>query len=59
MKILVSDPISESGLNIIKEYGFEVIYLPNATDFEKKKASENVNGWIIRSGTKISSTSFK
>ena len=58
MKILVSDPISESGLKIIKDYGFEVIYLPNATDFEVKKASENVNGWIIRSGTKITSTSF-
>ena len=58
MKILVSDPISESGLKIIERFGFEVIYLPNATELEKKKASRNVNGWIIRSGTKINSESF-
>ena len=36
MKILVSDPISESGLKVIKEFGFESKYLPNATDLEKK-----------------------
>ena len=58
MKILISDPISESGLKVIKEFGFKAIYLPTATDMEKKKASRDVNGWIIRSGTKINSDSF-
>ena len=58
MKILISDPISESGLKIISGYGFEVVYLPHATELEKKKASKSVNGWIIRSGTKITSESL-
>ena len=53
MKILISDPIAESGLKILKDYNFETVYLPKASIEEKALASEDANGWIIRSGTTI------
>ncbi len=54
MKILVSDPITDAGLNILKSGGFDVLYLPEATASEKAEAGVDVQGWIIRSGTRIS-----
>ena len=53
MKVLVSDPISESGLTILRNGGLEVHYLPEGSNEEKNSASKDVHGWIIRSGTKI------
>ena len=53
MKVLITDPITESGLKIIKNYGLEIVYIPEASESEKYKAANNVDGWIIRSGTKI------
>ena len=53
MKILVSDPITESGMTILNEAKFEVVYLPKGTPKEKADACKDVHGWIIRSGTKI------
>ena len=53
MKVLVSDPITESGLTILRNGGLEVHYLPEGSNEEKISASKDVHGWIIRSGTKI------
>jgi len=53
MKILVSDPITEAGLSILKEAGLDVIYLPEGSEDEKNKAAFDVDGWIIRSGTHV------
>ena len=54
MKILVSDPITDTGLALLKDAGLEVVYLPNSTPEEKQEAAKDIHGWIIRSGTKIS-----
>ena len=54
MKILVSDPITEAGLAILKDADLDVVYLPEADPEEKRRAAENVHGWIVRSGTKVS-----
>ena len=53
MKILVSDPITDAGLSILKEAGLDVIYLPEGSEDEKHKAAVDVDGWIIRSGTHV------
>ena len=53
MKILVSDPITESGMAVLNEAKFEVVNLPKGTPEEKADACKDVHGWIIRSGTKI------
>ena len=44
MKILVSDPITEAGLSILKEAGLDVIYLPEGSEDEKHKAAVDVDG---------------
>ena len=54
MKILVSDPITEAGLAILKDADLDVVYLPEADPEEKRRAAENIHGWIVRSGTKVS-----
>jgi len=53
MKVLVSDPITESGMAVLKEAKFEIVHLPNGSPEEKATACKDVHGWIIRSGTKI------
>lgn len=53
MKVLVSDPIAESGMSILKYAGIEVHYLPEESIEEKKLACKDMHGWIIRSGTRI------
>ena len=53
MKVLVSDPITESGLTILRKGGLEVHYLPEGSNEEIISASKDVHGWIIRSGTTI------
>ena len=59
MKVLISDPISESGLRILKESNLEILYLPDASIEEKTSASKDVHGWIIRSGTAITDQMIK
>ena len=54
MKILVSDPITDAGMAILKDAGLDIVYLPNSSPEEKQEAARDVQGWIIRSGTKIS-----
>ena len=53
MKILVSDPITENGLSVLKDANFDVVELPDGTPEEIAKASRDIHGWVIRSGTKV------
>ena len=53
MKVLVTDPISEAGLDVIREAGHEVV-----TDYEAEggaliDAVADANGLIVRSGTEV------
>tara|TARA_B100001250_G_scaffold326225_1_gene290161 strand:+ start:286 stop:1869 length:1584 start_codon:yes stop_codon:yes gene_type:complete len=59
MKILISDPITEEGLELIKGSGLDVDYLPDASQDEKEDSAKDAHGWIIRSGTSITSSSFE
>ena len=54
-KILVSDPIADKGIEILEEAGFEVIYNPNPSDDELQTLVGDVQAWVVRSGTKITS----
>ena len=53
MKILISDPITNKGLSLLKDANFDLIELPNASDKEKAEACKDVQGWVIRSGTSV------
>ena len=53
MKILISDPITNKGLSILKDSNFDLIELPNASNKEKAEACKDVQGWVIRSGTTV------
>ena len=53
MKVLVTDPISEAGLDVIREAGHEVV-----TDYEAEgsallEAVADANALIVRSGTEV------
>ncbi|MFH1777187.1 MAG: phosphoglycerate dehydrogenase [Candidatus Omnitrophota bacterium] len=54
MKILVTDPISEEGLNILKqEKDVDVDIKLNPPAEELKKIIADYDAWILRSGTKV------
>ena len=53
IKILITDPLSDKGINKLKNAGFEVIYKPDTSNDELLSFISNIDGWIIRSGTKI------
>ena len=53
MKILISDPITNKGLSILKDANFDLIELPNASNKEKAEACKEVQGWVLRSGTSV------
>jgi len=53
MKILITDPIEESCVNILKDEGFEVDLKPGISKEEIKKIINNYVALIVRSGTKI------
>ena len=53
IKILVSDPISEEGINIFKNAGFEVTVKAKLSPDELKAELAHYDGLVIRSGTKV------
>ena len=53
-KILITDPLSDMGIEFLEKSGLEVIYKPNVEKTEIDECLEYIDGWIIRSGTKIS-----
>ncbi len=59
MKILVSDPITQEGLDLLHSSGLEVDYIPDGSQDEVNKSAEDAHGWIIRSGTKITSSNLE
>ena len=52
-KILITDPISKIGLDMLRDAGMEVLYKPDITADETQSIISDIHGWIIRSGTKI------
>ena len=60
MKVLISDPITDEGLSILKNAGLDIIYLPESSKPDLEDAvNEEVQAWIIRSGTKINDGMIK
>ena len=59
MKVLITDPISESGISVLKKAGIETLQLYDASSGEIIKACTDASGWIIRSGTKIDAKIMK
>ncbi len=53
VKILVTDPLSDKGIELLKESTFEVIYKPDDSIDDISLVLNDIDGWIIRSGTKI------
>ena len=53
MKVLVSDPLSETGLKMLKDSGFEVVEIPPAD--LKEEIKKGYDALIVRSGSKVTS----
>ena len=54
-KVLLTDPISQSGIDVFNQYNIDVINKPNITDDELSSILPDIDGWVIRSGTNINS----
>ena len=52
-KVLITDPVSDNGMKILEDKGIDVHYHPDSDLNDIKNVIEEVDGWIIRSGTKI------
>mgnify|MGYP001263767937 CR=1 FL=1 len=59
MKVIVSDPISDDGLNIFYENNIDVIDATDSIIDENYKHISTANGWIIRSGTTLDANIIK
>ncbi|MDP6169191.1 MAG: phosphoglycerate dehydrogenase, partial [Candidatus Marinimicrobia bacterium] len=55
MKVLVTDPISNTGISILNDAGFDVAYEAGSSQIEKYEAAHDADGLIIRSGTQVDS----
>ena len=53
MKVLISDPLSEEGIQILKNAGLEVAYKPGLSHEELLEIIPDFDAIIIRSGTKV------
>ena len=53
IKILITDPLSDKGLDLLRNEGFDVTYRPNPPKDELFILVNDIDAWIIRSGTKI------
>ena len=53
MKVIVSDPISDDGLNVFYKNNFDVIDATNSKIDENYEHIPTANAWVIRSGTKL------
>ena len=43
IKILITDPISDKGLNMLKDAGFDVVYKPNCEESKKNTKTIKLN----------------
>ena len=55
-KILVTDSISEDSLDFLKQCGFEVLDHSNSEESTWEAILDEVDAWIIRSGTKVNAS---
>ena len=53
MKVLISDPVSPTGIDLLKKAGLSVDYIPKWTEDELKLHVSDAYGWVVRSGTKV------
>ena len=53
IKILITDPLSDQGLELLRNENFDVVYKPNPSLDELSILVSDIDGWIIRSGTKV------
>ncbi len=58
-KVLVTDPISDKGLAILTDAGLDVVYNPAFSSEELMDAVKDIHGWVIRSGTTVTSEHLK
>ena len=58
-KVLVSDPIADKGITLLEEAEFDVIYNPNPSGDELLSLVREINAWVVRSGTNITSEYLK
>ena len=54
-KVLITDPITNKGIEVLEKAGLKVIYAPEANISEQMEISGDVDAWIVRSGTQITS----
>ncbi len=59
MKIVVTDPISEAGLDVLRDAGHEVVTEYEATGETLLDAVADANALIVRSGTEVTETVFE
>jgi D-3-phosphoglycerate dehydrogenase / 2-oxoglutarate reductase len=52
MKILVTDPLAQEGLDVLREAGFDVDLSPGIPPEEIQNRLQDADAWIVRSGTK-------
>ena len=55
MKVLVADPISPKGVELLKEHGFDTVEAYNSTPEQVKELVKDADAVIVRSETKITS----
>ncbi len=53
MKVLVTDPVDEILINILREKGYDVSYMPSISHSELLDVVQNVNILVVRSRTKV------
>ena len=53
IKVLITDSISDNGIKILEESGIEVLNKPGIDSDKLMNILPDIDGWIIRSGTKI------
>ena len=58
-KILVSDPIADKGIALLEDAECDVIYNPNPSVDELQSYMSDIDAWIVRSGTQITSDYLK
>jgi len=54
IKVLISDPLSPAGIDLLKEAGIEVIEKTEGGRESYQSVLPEIDGWIVRSGTRVS-----
>ncbi len=57
-KVVVSDPLAEEGLQMLRDHGHEPLDVTNINGTQRAEAIAQAEAWIIRSGTHIGAAEF-